>query len=238
MSAPSGPAAWVAAADVADTSGCLNVTFAGLPEPTWLQLKAEADFKGVTLTKTITMNVGKSDDIDLIKSKIWATTGIQTSLCLLTFFPQKTVLQDHIQFRWLRADPCTLHAHTKATAETAVEAVGPEVPLSQHEMSTHDNSDVDSDYSSGAAHPVVIAGHTGHGTVACHVPDAEVEPWCETRNQILREMACEEEAKWAYDSPYSDTERDMCNQGKDHPDNEWKQSRILRFIHGKAIPSA
>lgn len=158
MSAPSGPAAWAAAADVAEmvaaadvshTRGCLNVTFAGLPEATWLQLKAEADFKGVNLTRTITMNVEPSDSIDLIRSKIWAITGIETELCLLTFFPQKTVLQDFIQFRHLRADPCTLHAHTPATAETAVEAVGPEVPLSQQEESReHYTSDEDSDYAS------------------------------------------------------------------------------------------
>ena len=110
MSAPSSPAAWAAAADVAEmvaasgvshtrAIGCLNVTFAGLPEATWLQLKAEADFKGVNLTKTITMNVEPNDNIDLIRSKIGSITGIETELCVLTFFPQKTVLQDFIQFR-------------------------------------------------------------------------------------------------------------------------------------------
>ena len=156
MSAPSGPAALVTQKDV--TLGCLNLTFAGLPEPTWLQLFAEADRKGFTLTKTITINVGRSDDIDLIKSKIWSITGIETSLCLLTFFPQKTVLQDHIQFRHLRADPCTLHAHTKETAKTAVEAVGPEVPLSQHEMSTQDTS------AGSQPRPDFVSSAAGHET--------------------------------------------------------------------------
>jgi hypothetical protein len=194
MSAPSGPAAWVAVADVAemvaaaeksDTSGCLNVTFAGLPEETWLQLQAEADFKGVNLTKTITMNVEPNDNIDLIRSKIWAITGIERELCLLTFFPQKTVLQDFIQFRQLRADPCTLHAHTPATAETAVEVVGPEVPLSQQEESReHYTSDEDSDHAS--AHST--AASTDYAAL---LAELELSPFsCKMTDFVQLERKC------------------------------------------------